>query len=174
MWAVDSYKRWRHGRGFGVHSPYAYRMVREVLRLPDACGYYAYAGIARERVRLRAPLSLSDSFLIYRLAVDFAPSEVVVAARGPLERLLRYIAAEAAPRATVTHRPEAPDDSGRMVIAFDRPAFPYPAGADAYCACGGLSLVPDELPAGHIYRNPSRAVVAARPHLPFQVFDVRF
>lgn len=174
MWGVDGYKRWRHGRGFGVHSPYAYRMVREVLRLPDSCGYYAYADIARERVRLRAPLPLADAFLIYRLVVEFAPREVVVVARGPLERLLRAIAAAAAPGAAVTHRPERAAGAGTLVIAFDRPAFPYPAGADAYCACGGMSLVPDELPAGHIYRNPVRAVVAARPHLPFQVFDIRF
>lgn len=174
MWIADSYRRWRHGRGFGVHSPYAYRMVREVLRLPDTCGYYAYADIARERVRLRAPLRLADAFLIYRLAVEFAPRDVVVAARGPLERLLRDIASMAAPEAEVSHRPRRGAGAGTMVIAFDRPDFPYPAGADAYCACGGLALVPGELPAGHVYRNPSRAVVAARPHLPFQVFDIRF
>ena len=26
------FQRLRHGRGFGVHSPWAYRFIREVLR----------------------------------------------------------------------------------------------------------------------------------------------
>lgn len=35
------YIRWRHSRGFGVHSPYAYRFVTDVLR-PGDYAYYAY------------------------------------------------------------------------------------------------------------------------------------
>ena len=35
------YLRWRHTRGFGVHSPYSYRFVRDVLR-PGRYGHYAY------------------------------------------------------------------------------------------------------------------------------------
>lgn len=34
------FSRWRHGRGFGIHSPFAYRFVTEVLR--QEMGYYAY------------------------------------------------------------------------------------------------------------------------------------
>ena len=37
----ESYLRWRHSRGFGVHSPFAYRFVTDVLR-PGQYGYYAY------------------------------------------------------------------------------------------------------------------------------------
>lgn len=35
------YIRWRHSKGFGVHSPYAYRFVTEVLR-PGPYGRYCY------------------------------------------------------------------------------------------------------------------------------------
>ena len=35
------YIRWRHSRGYGVHSPYAYRFITDVLK-PGIYGYYAY------------------------------------------------------------------------------------------------------------------------------------
>lgn len=35
------YKRWRHGRGFGVHSPLAYALVCEVLRKQRGYAYRA-------------------------------------------------------------------------------------------------------------------------------------
>lgn len=37
------YKRWRHGRGFGVHSPLAFYVCTEVIR--PGCAYYAYPDI---------------------------------------------------------------------------------------------------------------------------------
>ena len=36
-----AYLRWRHSKGFGVHSPYAYKFVTNVLRLRDY-GFYSY------------------------------------------------------------------------------------------------------------------------------------
>lgn len=35
------YIRWRHSRGFGVHSPFAFRLISDVLR-PGRYGYYSY------------------------------------------------------------------------------------------------------------------------------------
>ena len=35
------YLRWRHSKGFGVHSPFAYRFITDVLN-PGSYGYYAY------------------------------------------------------------------------------------------------------------------------------------
>lgn len=35
------YKRWRHGRGFGVHSPLAYAVVMETLRPQHGYAYHA-------------------------------------------------------------------------------------------------------------------------------------
>lgn len=38
---VMKYLRWRHSKGYGVHSPYAYRFVTSVLR-PGPYRYYSY------------------------------------------------------------------------------------------------------------------------------------
>lgn len=42
----DCYLRWRHSRGFGVHSPYAYRFITNVLR-PGPYIYYSYHEVDR-------------------------------------------------------------------------------------------------------------------------------
>ena len=41
----QSYVRWRHSRGFGVHSPFAYELVRLAIRPGYAYGSYAYDAI---------------------------------------------------------------------------------------------------------------------------------
>ena len=40
---ADRYRRWRHTRGFGVHSPIAYRIITEALYLRPPYAYYAEA-----------------------------------------------------------------------------------------------------------------------------------
>lgn len=42
---AESYKRWRHTRGYGVHSPYAYSVVKEVVRPGRRYAYYGYDDI---------------------------------------------------------------------------------------------------------------------------------
>lgn len=37
----DTYLRWRHSHGFGVHSPFAYNLVKTAIR-PGIYGYYGY------------------------------------------------------------------------------------------------------------------------------------
>lgn len=51
-------------RGHGVHSPFAYRFIREVLC--ENCGYYAYALLKTRHERL-----------LYRIAVFLQPTEII-------------------------------------------------------------------------------------------------
>lgn len=39
--------RWRNTRGFGVHSPFGFQIVKRVIKSPDGYAYYAYADIER-------------------------------------------------------------------------------------------------------------------------------
>lgn len=42
---AEAYKRWRHTRGYGVHSPFAYRMVKMVICPGMGYGWYGDAAI---------------------------------------------------------------------------------------------------------------------------------
>lgn len=41
MSIFEHYRRWRHSRGFGVHSPFAYSIVRDALHPPRGYAFYA-------------------------------------------------------------------------------------------------------------------------------------
>ena len=56
------YLRWRHSKGFGVHSPYAYRFVEDVLK-EGHYGYYSY----EELFRYLKPDEIHDSKLVRRV-----------------------------------------------------------------------------------------------------------
>lgn len=101
---AEAYKRWRHGHGFGVHSPFAYFMVKEVVRPATGYDYYGYACIdeawlamsrperhkamrrqARILLRLAARLDLRSAFLPkaeisipFRAALDSACSQMQI------------------------------------------------------------------------------------------------
>lgn len=42
---AEGYKRWRHTRGYGVHSPFAYRIVSEAIRPARGYAYYGDSDI---------------------------------------------------------------------------------------------------------------------------------
>lgn len=42
----ETYLRWRHTKGYGVHSPYAFRFLKDVVR-PGNYGYYAYDNLEK-------------------------------------------------------------------------------------------------------------------------------
>lgn len=47
----EAYKRWRHTRGYGVHSPYAYMIVKEILKTPKGAQYYGEGEIEQTIVK---------------------------------------------------------------------------------------------------------------------------
>ncbi|MCM1067569.1 MAG: hypothetical protein NC418_08370 [Muribaculaceae bacterium] len=161
---LKAFTRLRHSRGFGIHSPFAFRFVTEVLcqKLP----YYGYAEIGRD-TRLR---------LLYRLMAEFRPRRVAIysSTPAPLEATVRRAAAK-----TVISRQE-PD----MVVADDLDTTPeqylphLTAGAHALILNASPQLRPRlaaALSAGMIFDNGhGTLVVASHQHLPRQDFDVKF
>ena len=201
MGIIDWYKRWRHGHGFGVHSPYAYRLVRDVLRPGRGYAYYAYADIdhmlnsrrsatgrdaiyrvragenvpidSQQHVGTRHGASLhevepritrTEARLIYRLLVELAPRSVAIYAPGLLRRKLADIACLAG---TTVSGAEAD-----MILAWD--AVEIPTDRPGYYTGRALAVVPATIPAGHIYRNPRRALLLPRPGLPSQTIHVNY
>lgn len=63
--------RWKHGHGFGVHSPWAYRVITEVIG--EHAKYYAYPEI-NELFGTRS----KTARIVYRLLLHLQPSRVDV------------------------------------------------------------------------------------------------
>lgn len=69
------YKRWRHGRGFGIHSPFAFDFITHTLR--ERRPYYAYDNIDAIAAETRdSDLPWKRLRLIFRIAVRYNPATV--------------------------------------------------------------------------------------------------
>lgn len=172
MLGIDWYKRWRHGHGFGVHSPSAYVMVRDVLRPARCYAYYAYDDIASARGKYPTLLSLEELKLIYRILIHLQPESVAISS-GPSHDMLRHIVRMALPTAVITRKPSA-----KMAIYEGKEDCVEPK-EDGYAyftdssnpACARLA---DSMTRGHIYVNTTRALAVLNPKLPRQEFKVNF
>lgn len=166
---ISSYRRWRHSRGFGIHSPFAYTFITDVLVQP--LPYYGYADISCDpRVRL-----------LFRITARFQPQRVLILSSKPqlLEAAVRR-AFSKADTATAADPSLQPD----LVVAddMDAPAdayMPYIAsGAKAVvlnASAATRRCLREDLPKGMLFDN-SRGTLVAVPSngLPRQNFDVRF
>lgn len=82
MSLLGAYKRLRRSYGFGIHSPWAYHIVREVL--PDEYAYYDYATIRR--------LYGADgrmACMLYRVLADAAADTVSVQKNSHWQKLVK-------------------------------------------------------------------------------------
>lgn len=107
----DLITRWRHTRGYGVHSPLAFRIVTECVRPDSRYAYYAdsrieylYAGDRRRCRQMR---------LIVRLIDQLRPEEVWMPGA---ERRAAKVISEAFPSLRISIRQAAPERAGLIVI----------------------------------------------------------
>lgn len=107
------FKTWRHGRGFGVHSPLAFSLLSEVLRKPDGVAYYDEEALSRAFGRGRRRRVART---VYRLAAYVNPTSVaVLVGETELSQWSRLLHS-AVPSARVTAKVH-PDS--RLVIVDD-------------------------------------------------------
>lgn len=137
-------------------------MVREVLRPPHGYAYYYESSLPHSELRL-----------LYRLLVDRRPATVMIAA-GNQKGLLSKLAETALPSMKLIDRGIADmlivhgmadissDASEAAVIYLNDARHPMLSKASA-------SLV-----RGHIYRNPTRALIIRDDRLPAQIFEIKF
>lgn len=155
-------RRWRHSRGFGVHSPSAFRLIREVLRPSRRYVFYAYAEIAEMSSDKEEYAELS---LIFRLLVDFQPSKVAV--KGCSQNVGK-VAKLALPSAQINN--EYTSDSDFVICSkTDGEEIPYQPEA--------LLILGETKPTreyGHVFTSPRRTLIVNRHDLPFEVFDLNF
>lgn len=162
---------WRHGRGFGVHSPWAFRVIDEVLHEKSA--YYNYprvdalAGAGRERAA-RA---------VFRLLIHFRPSSVTVFGGDEwhgINTLAGAADANGQRLAIVDNLNTAPEDvleavgeHGAIIVLRDR----------ANASETFLSALRTVLPQDHgmtVDSIRTLAVINLRADLPYQLIRARF
>lgn len=110
LWAAGWWPRLRHGRGFGVHSPFAYDLITSTLRLRGPYVYYAYE-------RLHSPHRRA----VFRLAARFQPRRIATV--GRVDTLSLSLAA---PRAIIAPYDCQPADPDMVVVGR---GVPDPQGA---------------------------------------------
>ena len=76
----ERFKRWRASKGYGVHSPLAFRIVKTVVRPGRE---YSYYGEERLRVGREAPLLTRRAELLLRFVAQLQPSYVWVSPAMP-------------------------------------------------------------------------------------------
>lgn len=82
--------RFRNRKGYGVHSPFAYNLIRNVIN--EKGEYYAYADLKPLRKNARSLSPLKVDKLLFRLANFFQPSTAIqVGTGGALS--LKYVQA---------------------------------------------------------------------------------
>lgn len=154
--------RLRHGRGFGVHSPFAFRFITECLR--ESLPYYAYDTITSPVHRL-----------VFRIAVYFRPDTYHISGLPPQTVTL------ACPNASAA----TPDTASLLVYTADTPP-----GLLAAAVSGGAVVVlthasdTQKTEIGHTLDSAAHGMTFANghgvfiavplPHLPRQHFDVKF
>lgn len=151
--------RWRSARGFGIHSPFAYRFVTQVLHPQGIYGWYAYRIAADTRFRLAV-----------RLLAYFNPSSVALSVGTADSATYLKIIQAVCPQAK---------------ISKNGPAAFYITDSEPLPATSGLIVgkhTPEllekaqkSLAHGMTFHNGrSIAAVAALPHLPRQDFELKF
>ena len=84
---TKGYRHVRYTKGFGVHSPYAFSLITQVIN--EKMYYYAYDDIRRlrkysaerrfkiKRITLKKKIPSKKLFLIYRLVNNFNPKNIL-------------------------------------------------------------------------------------------------
>ena len=163
---LDWLRRLRHSRGFGVHSPSAYRLIREVFFPSKAYGYYAYP-VIEDRACEDYHADLLK--LIYRILVEVEPKTVYLPqcrTRGVLGGLIEM----ACPQARLV------DD----VCKADFAIYGKDCGERGVAARSRYSFFVDLVifreeatsAAGHVFRFRNSVFINNDPKLSYQEFLV--
>ncbi len=164
MGLLRAYKRLRHSRGFGVHSPSAYRLVREVIHPSRGYAYYAESALPR----LHGPV---HSALLFRLAVYLHPSSVFITGSPQVVAVASEIIRAACPSVKFARFGA---DKVDLLLCFGR----VPVGSSWRHGLfsdrrhPGLAAAAGARSRGHLLRS-RRAALLVDADVPFQVTDIK-
>lgn len=159
------FQRLRHSRGFGIHSPFAFRFITEVLNLPDIYGYYAYMYVEGKTLRT-----------VFRTAAYFQPKKVCIVDDIAGVRTAVTHAVPKAARAAMYEADMVIFDAARQRTL---PAEALRPGSIVlilnYKKWKNRNAYLASLSYGMSFTNASSiSIIVPLPHLPRQDFDVSF
>lgn len=77
-----SYKRWRHSKGFGIHSPFAYNLICEVVNPNKKYALYGYNIIEANRNH-HGQTTISEARFLLRLLVFLKSKRIILPEDAP-------------------------------------------------------------------------------------------
>lgn len=176
-------RAWR-SRGFGIHSPFAFRFVTCVLR--ERGEYYAYTELRRMKGGRR---ELRKASLLFRLVCEFQPAMVIVSGDEAFSQKVRRIVGLADSRPEVVGHADvdaAALPGGRvMCVAASGDALCGQSLLDSVMGRDGVAVCLDtsgecvgemrgRLRHGMSFYNRRTLVLVSRRDLPRQDFEVNF
>lgn len=175
---IEAYKRWRHTRGYGVHSPTAYTLVREVISQPYQ--FYGYAEIEAALAGHKHAARLERFCrLVLRLCNHLHPRTVFCSKTAP--EAVRTAIRCAVPDAVISADPSTPAD-----LYIDTARILSPARIRRLLEADGIALlllaIDDEADSiirrnllhGLLLRSARHALVLTRSSMPFVSYSVNF
>lgn len=137
-------RRWRHTRGYGVHSPLAFQIVKECIRPDTRYGFYCDPYLDFEYHDDRQ--GLRRARLIIRLLHILRPTQVwMTGADKRLTTAIQMIM----PRLRVATRKDCPKDTDFIISLNSSDAEKCWKEMDDMEECGMVLFgKPDEIPAG--------------------------
>jgi len=179
---VRKYKRWRHGRGFGIHSPFAYDFITLTLR--ERLPYYGYGALDDAAIGSHRDNAISTDRLrlIFRVSVRFRPDSAAILGKSNAKAEQHAIALASPSTNLITDHQKA----GMIIVnSYDRPLcadagssgrrvyiFPDTKSAGTASACERLW---DNVIHGMRFDNgKDMTIIVISPHLPRQSFEVKF
>ena len=172
------YKRWRHGRGFGIHSPFAFDFITRTLR--ERLPYYAYPKLdALAAEKWQGASGQRRLRLIFRIAVRFNPATAAIV--GERNAALQKVALKAMRRDIDLK--SSPSEAEMVIVNDATPSLPAIIGERAVyifpdtthggpAACEALWAATTR---GMRFDNARGfTIIILSPRLPRQQFDVRF
>ena len=174
----ESYLRWRHTRGFGVHSPYAYRVLTEVITCPHA--YYGFREIHRGMTPAhRRSLPAARARMLLRLAVFLRPGVVRLA--GDASPLWRVAVKEGYRQARVIQGAERSDDVSLLVAGpgCDVAAMEKTLATGGAVVAFGIAesaarALAENMPEGIGFIAPDAAMLIPRAQTARAVYTINF
>ncbi|MDE6410135.1 MAG: hypothetical protein K2K81_07845 [Muribaculaceae bacterium] len=170
---MNFYKRLRHTYGFGVHSPFAYRMVKDVVRPGRGYAWYGYEDIDAGVNSSNASLKIERQAKMFHRLISFLAPQSLFLPHG-IAPLFHTAAAAADSRMRIERKPKNATEC--EMIATHETFIPLER-LKAHLLTPGHSLVfmnmPsgwadtlfEALPAGLMLHSPQNAILIHRPEM---------